>query len=74
MNSHKNARLTRSGRVHMIEQIARIGLKVAADCQRIRHRLGAHKAAGDHRSTQGRGAPRDKIVDVEAMLEVLAQR
>lgn len=31
MNSHKNARLTRLGRVHMIEQIARIGLKAAAD-------------------------------------------
>lgn len=31
MNSHKNARLTRLGRAHMIEQIARIGLKAAAD-------------------------------------------
>jgi transposase InsO family protein len=30
MNSHKNARLTRLGRAHMIEQIARIGLKQAA--------------------------------------------
>jgi transposase InsO family protein len=31
MNSHKNARLTRLGRVHMIEQVARIGLKAAAN-------------------------------------------
>lgn len=31
MNSHKNARLTRLGRVHMIEQIDRIGLQAAAD-------------------------------------------
>ena len=31
MNGHKNARLTRSGRVHMIGQIARIGLKAAAE-------------------------------------------
>ena len=30
MNSHKHARLTPLGRVHMIEQIARIGLKAAA--------------------------------------------
>lgn len=30
MNSHKNARLTRLGRAHMIEQIARVGLKQAA--------------------------------------------
>lgn len=31
MNSHKNARLTRFGRAHMIEQIACIGLKGAAE-------------------------------------------
>lgn len=31
MNSHKNARLTRLGRVHMMEQIANIGLQTAAD-------------------------------------------
>jgi len=30
MNSHKNARLTRSGRVHLMQQIARIGLEAAA--------------------------------------------
>lgn len=30
MNSHKNARLTRLGRVHLIRQIADIGLKAAA--------------------------------------------
>jgi len=30
MNSHKNARLTHLGRAHMIDQIARIGLKAAA--------------------------------------------
>jgi transposase InsO family protein len=31
MNSHKNARLTRLGRVHLMQQIARIGLEAAAD-------------------------------------------
>lgn len=31
MNSHKHARLTPLGRAHMIEQIARIGLKAAAN-------------------------------------------
>ena len=31
MNSHKNARLTRLGRAHMIEQISRVGLEAAAD-------------------------------------------
>lgn len=31
MNSHKNARLTHLGRVHMIEQVNRIGLKAAAN-------------------------------------------
>ena len=30
MNSHKNARLTRLGRAHLIRQIADIGLKAAA--------------------------------------------
>jgi len=30
MNSHKNARLTRLGRVHTMEQIANIGLQTAA--------------------------------------------
>lgn len=30
MNSHKNARLTRLGRVHMMEQIANVGIKAAA--------------------------------------------
>jgi hypothetical protein len=30
MNSHKNARLTRLGRVRMLEQITKVGLKAAA--------------------------------------------
>ena len=30
MNSHKNARLTQLGRVHLMQQIARIGLEAAA--------------------------------------------
>jgi transposase InsO family protein len=30
MNSHKNARLTRLGRVHLMQQIARLGLEAAA--------------------------------------------
>ncbi|MBA4142733.1 MAG: helix-turn-helix domain-containing protein [Nitrosospira sp.] len=30
MNSHKNARLTRLGRVHLMHQIAHMGLKAAA--------------------------------------------
>lgn len=30
MNSHKNARLTRLGRVHLVQQIARVGLEAAA--------------------------------------------
>ena len=31
MNSHKNARLTRLGRVHLMQQIARMGLEAAAE-------------------------------------------
>ena len=30
MNSHKNARLTRLGRVHLMQQIAHVGLEAAA--------------------------------------------
>ena len=30
MNSHKNARLTQSGRVHLMQQVTRFGLKAAA--------------------------------------------
>ena len=40
MNSHKHARLTRSGRVHMVGQIARIGLKAAAE------KAGSHARCG----------------------------
>lgn len=46
MNSHKNARLTQSGRVHLMQQVARFGLKAAAAFAGISVRRAYGVAAG----------------------------